>query len=323
MSPQRIFVSSSFVFAALLAAWPGMAAENRFGRDLLREDFGFTEETPSDVPWSEVTQGCPKRDCIPAIDQPKFLPAKEATFLVDDDLVLGIVRGGVARAYPTYILDHHEIVNDVIAGDPVAITWCPLCGSGVAFLRVIDGKAVELGVSGVLRESDLVLYDRTTQSLWQQITGKSFAGPSRGQRLEPLSLSVTPWGQWRAAHPETEVLTTDKPRPEKPAYGDYRTSDRLISPVSRRSERLHPKTVVWGVEVAGGSLAVTERRFAADPIVETELAGQKVTLSRQPDGSIKAVRIGDRSQLVVHRMFWFAWFTFHPDTSLVDTPVKK
>lgn len=323
MNSYRRHSSCWLIAGALLAAGPLSAADNRWGRDILREDFGFTGETPSDVAWSEVAQGCPKRDCIPSIDQPIFVPASQASFLVDDDLVLGIVRGGVAHAYPTYILDRHEIVNDVVGGDPVAVTWCPLCGSGLAFLRVLDGKPVELGVSGLLRESDLVLYDRATHSLWQQVTGKAFAGPSRGQKLQALSISVTSWKQWREAHPETAVLATDGNRPERPAYGDYRTSDRLISPVSRRSQLLHPKTVVWGVEVDGKSLAVTERRFDADPIVETDQLGARVTLSRQPDGRIKATRIEDRTELVVHRMFWFAWFTFHPETAVVDTPEAK
>src|SRR3546814_872206 len=128
--------------------------------NVLSETFGFDENTPAEVPLSELIQGCPARDCIPAIENPKFVSAEQADFLADDDIVLAISVDGVHRAYPTAILSRHEIVNDTIAGQPIAITYCPLCGSGAAFSRRIDGEVTTFGVSGVLHNSDLVLYDR-------------------------------------------------------------------------------------------------------------------------------------------------------------------
>ncbi len=312
-----------FAAAAALAAAPIAAAERSWPHDILRETFGFTRETQSDVPWSALVQGCPARDCIPSIDEPRFVPRAEARFLEDGDVVLGLARGGAARAYPTHILDRHEIVNDVVAGEPIAITWCPLCGSGLAFVRVVDGAPVELGVSGLLRESDLVFYDRRTSSLWQQVTGVAFAGPLRGRRLEPVPIAVATWRSWREAHPETLVLAGASAGADKSGYGDYATSERLLFPVSRQSGRLHPKSVVWGVELAGGALAVTERRLTDSGPVAAEVGGVALEIARAPDGSVLVVRADGGAAPVAHRMFWFAWFTFHPDTGLVDDKERR
>ncbi len=323
---RSLALLAALTSASAIGADPAMAAERHWQRDILREEFAFTGKTPSDVPWSEVVQGCSHRDCIPSIDVPGFAAAGKGHFLRDDDLVLGIVRAGEVRAYPAYILDHHEIVNDVIAGEPIAITWCPLCGSGLAFVRTLDGEPIELGVSGLLRESDMVFYDRRTKSLWQQVTGTAFAGPSRGKRLTAVPVAVATWRRWREAHPDTMVLTTDNARPAKPAYGDYGSSERLLFPITRRSAVLHPKTVVWGIEVEGGAVAVTESWLVRDSKpVAVEVGGTELRISGMPDGSVRAARAagaGDSRELVAHRMFWFAWYTFHPDTRLLTGKEK-
>ncbi len=326
---RSLALAATLAAASAVGADPAVAVERRWPHDILREEFAFTGETLSDVPWSELVQGCSHRDCIPSIDAPVFAGAGKANLLLEDDLVLGVVRAGVARAYPAYILDRHEIVNDVIAGEPIAITWCPLCGSGLAFVRTLDGAPVELGVSGLLRESDLVFYDRRTKSLWQQVTGTAFAGPARGKRLPPVPVAVSTWRRWREAHPDTEVLTTDNARPAKPAYGDYGSSDQLLFEVTRRSAVLHPKTVVWGIEVGGGAVAVTESWLVWDSKpVAVEVAGARLQISGMPYGSVRAVHVaaaegaGETRELVAHRMFWFAWYTFHPDTRLLTGKEK-
>ena len=128
-----------------------------FDHDILTETFGVNERTPREVSLAELHQGCPRRDCIRSLDTPRFVAAPAADFLNDDDLVLAVTLGGQARAYPTRILDYHEIVNDTLAGTPIAITYCPLCGSGMVFRRRVDGSIVEFGVSGLLYNSALVL----------------------------------------------------------------------------------------------------------------------------------------------------------------------
>ncbi|MFU8896654.1 MAG: DUF3179 domain-containing protein [Gammaproteobacteria bacterium] len=304
----------------LLAAGNAAAQPHNWDIDIVRDTFGYGGDTPSDVSWDELVQGCGRRDCIPSIDKPRFVAASDADFLGDEDVVMALRINGEARAYPVAILNYHEIVNDVVAGRPVAVTYCPLCGSGLVFERTFDGKAVEFGVSGLLRNNDLVLYDRATESLWQQITGRAFAGPLRGGELVTVPVAMTRWGTWRAAHPGTRVLSLDtgfdRPYANKTPYGDYDSSDRLLFPVAL-DRRLHPKTVVYGVEIGQSSFAVTERALEAERIIMSD---------REPllrwelldSGQVKVEHGDTGEQLVPHRMFWFAWFSFHIDTSLYD-----
>ena len=151
--------------------------------------------------------GCPFVDCIPSIDGPEFeSPAEADRWLRPDDLVLGLALEGVTKAYPLKILNWHEIVNDVFGKTPVVVTYCPLCNSGVAFRREVDGKTLEFGVSGRLYKSDLVMYDRATGTFWSQLEGRAIVGPLAGRTLERLPLDVLPWRAWRELHPDTLVL---------------------------------------------------------------------------------------------------------------------
>ncbi|WP_373509099.1 DUF3179 domain-containing (seleno)protein [Thiocapsa sp.] len=134
------------------------------------------------APPDEIHVGGPPRDGIPALTDPAFVPAAQADFLAPDDRILGLTPGGEARAYPIAILNRHEIVNDGIGGRAVAVTYCPLCGTGVAFDALHTGRRVEFGVSGLLYNSDVLLYDRQTESLWSQIAKQAVTGPMKGQR---------------------------------------------------------------------------------------------------------------------------------------------
>ena len=144
------------------------------------------------VPVDEIHAGGPVRDGIPSIDEPKFIAAGDADFLRGGDDVLGIVRNGVARAYPIRIMNWHEIVNDEIAGERVAVTFCPLCGTGIAFAAESLGRDLTFGVSGLLYNSDMLLYDRETESLWSQIKKQAITGPMKGHRLSALPLADLP-----------------------------------------------------------------------------------------------------------------------------------
>jgi hypothetical protein len=149
--------------------------------------------------------GGPRPDGIPAIDDPRFFGSmKEANrFLDPGDIVFGIVRNGEARAYPQRILVWHEIVNDVVGGEPLAITYCPLTGTAIGFKR----GSTTFGVSGMLVNSNLVMFDRATGSRWPQILGRSIEGDHAGNRLEEFPVIWTTWERWRQAYPETRVLS--------------------------------------------------------------------------------------------------------------------
>lgn len=286
--------------------------------DALLEVFKLTQ-ADSDVPFDALMQACPARDCIPSIDQPVFVTTAEVEFLRDDDLVMTLTHNGLTRAYPTRILDHHEIVNDMFGPDPIAITYCPLCGSGLAFDRRQSGQVLDFGVSSLLHNSDLVMYDRQTDSLWQQITGTAFAGKSRGAQLKTLPLSMITWDSWRQKYPHAQVLTVDdvlSDRYMNDAYGDYAESEKLYMPVSATDARLHLKRVIYGMEISERALAVDGEWLVKEGSWSNEYEGKKLVLTMDQNGEVNASLDGE--QITVHRMYWFAWFSFHPTTALID-----
>ena len=310
----------SFVMISLTA----MAQTSRPGNprayelDVLLEVFKLTQ-ADSDVPFDSLIQACPARDCIPSIDKPDFVPAGEVDYLREDDLVLTLTHNGVTRAYPPRILDHHEIVNDMFGTDPVAVSYCPLCGSGLAFDRRQNGQVLDFGVSALLHNSDLVMYDRQTESLWQQITGVAFAGKSRGGQLRSLPLSMVTWEAWRQQYPNSEVLTVDGIQTDrylKDAYADYAESERLYMPVSSTDARLHPKRVIYGMEIGDRALAVDAEYLAGKGSWSNEYEGQKLVLGLEAAGEVEATLDGEA--ITIHRMYWFAWYSFHPTTALID-----
>jgi hypothetical protein len=169
-----------------------------------------TDFSEHSAPLDEFVSGGPPKDGIPSIDDPKFISVDEANdFLGAREPVAVVELEGDVRGYPLQILTWHEIVNDEIAGEPVAVTYCPLCNSTVAFRREIGGDAVEFGTTGMLRSSDLVMYDRKTESWWQQITAEAVVGELTGTRLELLPSRILSWRALRRSHPEAEVLSPD------------------------------------------------------------------------------------------------------------------
>lgn len=285
--------------------------------DILIDTFGYGAGD-IDVDMDTVFQGCSKRDCIPSIDQPKFLPTSAVDFLDSDDIVLSLTHENITRAYPIRILDQHEIVNDTFGPTPVAISYCPLCGSGLAFVRVLDGEAVQMGVSGLLHNNDLIMYDRKTESLWQQITGQAIAGPRRGSVLQSLPVTMSLWQEWKAANPDAAVLALPSTEQEyrKKIYGDYDSSDRLLFPVARIDARLHLKKVIHGVEIGALSIAVEDAWLKQKGNWEHDVNGSILRLELDDTGGVTGTLGGE--PVLVHRMYWFAWYSFHPDTSLID-----
>jgi len=160
------------------------------------------------IDYSELLSGGPPRDGIPSIDDPKFISVSEAAdWLAPNEPVIALELNGDVRAYPLQILIWHEIVNDTVGGVPVIVTFCPLCNSAITFDRRLNGKVFEFGTSGLLRNSDLVMYDRTTESLWQQFTGEGIAGDMAGAQLSFYPSSIISFGDFRAAHPNGKVLS--------------------------------------------------------------------------------------------------------------------
>jgi hypothetical protein len=268
----------------------------------------------------KILSGGPPKDGIPSLDNPKFVPLSEAdSWIEDNELVLAILHKGVKRVYPFQILVWHEIVNDTIAGDPILVTYCPLCGSGIAYQRRIDGQAVEFGTTGKLYNSNLVMYDRRTDTWWSQIDGKAIVGELTGRELTAVSIDTVTWGQWKNLHPDSEVLSRDtgfsRPYGRDP-YGSYYVDSRLMFPVENSDQRVHPKTVIFGIEVNGVYKAYKEEDLLEHGTIEDTVAGTKIRITRDEAGIVTVTDLSSQREIVKERDFWFAWYAFHPDTLL-------
>jgi hypothetical protein len=317
MSKHQVIIRLAVLSLLLLAV--GAQAQRAYKVDIVRDTFRFGSLSKKSVSLDDLHQGCPERDCIPSIDNPKYVAAVDATHVADDDIVIAVSIGDEHRAYPARILDHHEIVNDTIAGEPVAITWCPLCGSAVGVRREIGGKITEFGVSGVLYNSDLVFYDRETETLWDQVEARGIVGPLTGEVLELVPVTMTRWSRWRGAHPDTLVLSEDTGFAEDYStdhYGKYRESDRIVFPVNTRDKSVHPKSVVFGFSLDGGSVAYTESLLQKHGTYRHELDGVEHAVTLRDDGTVVLQRGESTASLVPIRLYWFAWYTFHPKTQL-------
>lgn len=280
---------------------------------------GFEIREPL-IPKDEIHHGGPPRDGIPAIDEPRFISAAQATFLSDDDRVLGLVIGDIVRAYPIRILDFHEIVNDSFAGQPVVVSYCPLCGTGMAFDARSEQGHRRFGVSGLLYNSDVLLYDRETESLWSQIMRQAVSGPLKGQMLEQLPMAHTSWRDWRQQHPDTLVLSTDtgyRRDYSEPPYGGYAQSEQIWFPVRSNSPRYHPKELVIGLELNGQVKAYPFVELSkGSATVHDRFAGQRLQL--EFDAAHRTGRILDDNgqEIPTTISFWFAWYAFFPQTEV-------
>ncbi|MEW6683344.1 MAG: DUF3179 domain-containing protein [Nitrospirota bacterium] len=301
--------------------------------------------TMRSVPLDQIVSGGPPRDGIPALTDPAFVPASSAAllrhpcgdkpvdenppglspggfcgFLQDDDRVIGIQLNEQAKAYPIKILNWHEVVNDRVGGAPVVVTYCPLCGTGMVFDALIHDRRALFGVSGLLYQSDVLLYDRDTESLWSQLRQEAMTGPRIGTRLTLLPALHTTWGAWRTTHSATLVLSTDTGHArdyETDPYRGYASTPRLFFDVAARDSRLPPKAWVLGVKRGGQAKAYP---FS---VLETQRTPVRDRLGDQPitvhfDPKTRTAHATDPNDRPIPSVaaFWFAWYAFHPDTAI-------
>lgn len=235
------------------------------------------------------------------------------------DAVLGLEIGSDAVAYPIRVLNWHELVNDVVGGVPVAVTYCPLCRSGIVFDRRDGDKVREFGVSGLLYNSDLVMFDRGTRSLWSQIMAEAISGSSIGAKLARLPARRTSWAGWKASHPVTKAVLFDTGHARDygaDPYAGYEDSPALYFPVAYEDARLPRKTVVFGVSLPEGAAAVPVTALKGSPGVCARL-GKRTVIFRDGGGARAFDEEG--RELAGLEAYWFAWAVFHPRTSLVGT----
>jgi hypothetical protein len=311
------------------------------------------EEAPRTIRAEEIVWGGVKKDGIPALENPKFIDARRATWLSDDEIVFGVAIGGDVRAYPERILAWHEMANDRVGGRAVSLSYCTLCGAAILYGgEVSNGQTLTFGSSGLLYRSNKLMYDRQTSTLWSQLTGEPVVGALVGKAapLRVLPLTVTTWREWREKHPRTRVLSleTGHVRDYTPgaAYGKYVASRETMFPVWKRpaASPLAPKD--WVLVVSAGPVRriyplealsraglvhdrigdqevvlAGERAYAADGRRMEMRGGQLVDATTGERFTIEEERLAGASgttlpRLPAHRAFWFGAYAFYPGTEV-------
>lgn len=259
-----------------------------------------------------ILSGGPPKDGIPSINHPVYIKADQAE-LADSDIIFGIDFQGFVAAYPASILVWHEVVNDITAGLEISVTYCPLTRSTIGFI----GRS--LGVSGTLYNSNLVMYDRVTESHIPQILGLGIDGELCGQLLPTFPVVTTTWENWRARHPETIVLTDDTGYRRdygRDPYAGYSENEDIYFPLTTESVALPPKSMVLGIEHGGDSAAVVLDNFAQrHPEGNTFILGGGM-ITVWWDGDLQVVKTDSDVKQV--NAFWFAWFAQHPETRVIE-----
>ena len=288
------------------------------------------------VPLREFMSGGPGKDGIPALERPRFLPVAKATYLRPQEPVIALTLAGHARAYPLQILVWHEIVNDTVAGVPVAVTFCPLCNTAIAFDRRVEGRTLSFGTTGNLRNSDLVMYDRQTESWWQQFGGEGVVGRYAGTRLKVLPARIVAWRSFRAEHPDGLVLSREtgysRPYGKNPYAGYDDVSSPPFFPAAHGDDRrLPPKERVVFLERDGATVAIPFSALAKRRELAVTLAGHRFDVKWQGGVSsaldtseiaagrdVGAARVVERGRPVpFSEPFWFAVAAFRPDTRII------
>lgn len=242
-----------------------------------------------------IQSGGPPKDGIPPIDEPKYVTAIDSEkFLTANDIVFGLDYRGTIKAFPQKILVWHEIVNEEIGGEKISVTYCPLTGSAVGFKgrSQADGQWLTFGTSGKLVNSNLLMYDRQTDSEWPQILGAAITGPNKGVRLEEIPLAWTTWERWRARYPKTLVLSTDTgyfrsygrdPYGSYQEEGTYYDSGGPFFPVMAKDRRFEPKEVVVGGKAGGHQLAILKEGARKKNVINTDLGGLSLAAFYDPE----------------------------------------
>lgn len=233
------------------------------------------------IDLSELSAGGPPKDGIPSIDNPGFIaPGEAQSWLSEKEPVIAVEYEGEARAYPLQILIWHEIVNDSISGDPLLVTFCPLCYSALVFDRTVDGEVLEFGVSGFLRHSDLVMFDRKTETLWQQFTGKAIVGDYVGMTLEQIPSQIISFAQFKNSYPDGDVLSRNTGYRRNYGQNPYTGYDDIdntpLFGAGKKDGRLPPMEKVIGVKIGQQTktypYSVTEEeKVINDRINETDI----------------------------------------------------
>jgi len=320
MKPQTL-KALSLVFVMILFSGPVFAGPEQWRHEWPRTDFSKTR-----INFADIISGGPPKDGIPSIDDPSFTPVSGVTGLGDNEPVITLNINNDVRAYPLRIMMWHEIVNDIVGGMPVTVTYCPLCNSSVVFDRRIDGRVLDFGVSGKLRHSDMVMYDRQTESWWQQFIGKGIVGEMTGKKLKRLPARVMPFGSFKSAFPNAQVLKADKPNARRYGENPYVKYDSATNPFLYRGRYDgpgKPLSYVVAIEQKAwlldeirqkGTIEQDDLKISWQAGMNSALDGARIDQGRDI-GYVRAQRKTDDGyqDIPYDTTFAFAFMAFHPD----------
>jgi len=279
---------------------------------------GFDVSNAS-LPAEKLVAGGPLRDAIHSVDQPEFVdPEAAARWVAASSTVIGLRLGDIARAYPVHLLEYHQIVNDDFAGVPVVLSYDPLTGTPLAYKRKLAGRTLEFGVSGLVYQSNFLLFDRQTESLWLQWSGEAIAGPMRGERLTALRVRQEPYAAWLARHPDTRVLARPLLKQIDYRYSPYSAywgSKTIPFPVDVLDSTYHPKELVVGLRAQGKSRAyLGSLILRAGGRVVDDFEGRKVRIAYNTETGTFSWDVPE--DVAVTEAYWFAWKAFQPETEV-------
>lgn len=278
-----------------------------------------TDGVKHSIPIDEIKQGCFGRDCIPSVDEPSFISIAKANVLLPEDTVgIGLSYKGEERFYPFNMLVTREIVNDEIGGVPIVVTYCPLCGTGIVFERKVADKVFEFGVSGMLWQSNLLMYNREVGeddiSLWSQVLGEAVVGKHTGTKLSIIQSDIVRYTGWREDHPNSLVLNTGSIG--DPYNGNYYGVARSFAPnFNEEDSPLLPTAYVFGIEIEGAFKAYSAESLKIGETRDT-FAGRALTINKETSGIVRIFEEGSKEPLPLVAGFWFSWVAAHPETEL-------
>ncbi len=278
-----------------------------------------TNTSKSSIPLNAVLDGVPSKDRIPALNNPKFVDISNASeYLSDESSGILVKVGDIARYYPYNILAWHEIVNDIISGQALTVTFCPLCGSAIVFDAMRADAVDTFGVSGKLYESNLLMYDSATESLWSQVLGKALVGDRMGEILQIYPSQLMKFGDVKVKYPNTQVLSTDTGHHrdyDVYPYGDYDSNNDIYFSVSFEDVRLPTKEIIYAVNVEDKSVAFRFSELRSVGVAEVSVGGTALT-AKYNDAEVE-VRDAGGSLIPGYFAMWFAWATHHQDNGIL------
>ena len=317
--------------ASAIAILPALANPERWQAQGWKTDF-----TRSNIAFSEILSGGPPRDGIPSIDKPAFGTVQDNETLGPNEPVIQLDLNGDVRAYPLRILTWHEIVNDVVGGVPVAVTYCPLCNASIVFDRRMGDEILEFGTTGKLRNSDLVMYDRSSESWWQQFTGESIVGTHSGKELTMLAVRVVGFSSFAKDHPNGKVLVPNGASKRPYGRNPYVNYDSRAAPfplfTGDLPSNINPMARVIVLNKDDRAFAVTMNKLRKNGKIvldDITLTWQKGVASALDAALIKEGRdvgavsvtrmVNGKSEDVVHDVtFAFVFHAFHANGDLLQ-----